>query len=762
MIIDKKTVSNPTALKGAIRNAIESTIADVANERTVAQLYRTSIYAKGCADFWAQNVADVDWIIKDKATGETLAPDSPHILNLMVRSAEFQEALRKAEYSLRFYGWAVLRKLRNIRGGVVALEFIYPQQLAPIINADGLVGWRVFNDYLHENQHIMELAREDAVFLREFDFDNEFDGVSSGDAAFLAGATETEMASTVLHSFRNAMVPALLIMPATDNPSVKEEEEAKNLMGMLRRFGRGAVNAARTFVSPIRWIVERLQPPYKDIDMTPLSQDVIRKIAAAFNLSPAFITIGESHFNEQEGQYEVWQLRFFAPRMGWYGRQLTAELWLDFPAFAIEPNLDEVLKEDALQLTDLMERQSKMAAISLGEMQRLLGRKVLQGADDLYWADGVGWVPAEELTNLWKIKLLGAVGTVFGSQVAAQETGLPPEVATYTDTTSSVETPTSMSADTPPSHVNGDVSMSTYRPPAASYVPDSIYREMEVCARKSRKGHDFTPSLLHPATVATIKALTALGYQDTVVFSWAKTQYLHIMAAKAIQATRLLFEGEVEDILAEALAGNLKKDRFKRLLRAVIAKACRRAYVDGLTDGGVKNAELDEDEEDWLAAHISDQNEYVSGLADAIYLDNRVTPDEAVGKPEMWWNKSVSPAYQAGLLSAGQNMAMMWVQGQREEPCPDCTAMNGQVRRLKEFHKRGIIPKADKLNCKGFKCGCELLPTDAPIMRTRWPKIIGPAKDALPLERVTDGLDLADYKTVHAAYVAALEGMFPS
>jgi hypothetical protein len=98
------------------------------------------------------------------------------------------------------------------------------------------------------------------------------------------------------------------------------------------------------------------------------------------------------------------------------------------------------------------------------------------------------------------------------------------------------------------------------------------------------------------------------------------------------------------------------------------------------------------------------------------------------------------PAYWEGIYSASKNIALMWLLGQTAEKCKSCLALNGQVRRAKSWKKQGLRPKLIDLACRGFECGCLLLPTDEKVTRGKFPEwrfadtkhVLQEIDDALP------------------------------
>jgi HK97 family phage portal protein len=224
--------------------------------------------------------------------------------------------------------------------------------------------------------------------------------------------------------------------------------------------------------------------------------------------------------------------------------------------------------------------------------------------------------------------------------------------------------------------------------------------------------------------------LQEMGTTADLIPTAVGKHYLRTLAAKAIQSTRIDFEDGVEDLLTDALAGRVERRRFGIILRSLIETAVRKAYFDGLSDGGITDAELDEDDIEWLDNWFDQQRAFVINLADAIYKDERVTEDEVTGKPIMWWNQSVAPSYAQALTSAAKNAAFERFLGSAEDHCDDCPAINGQVRRASFWRKIGIWNASKKTQCGGFFCDCTNGPSDKPITRGRFPKLIGFHKSA--------------------------------
>lgn len=177
---------------------------------------------------------------------------------------------------------------------------------------------------------------------------------------------------------------------------------------------------------------------------------------------------------------------------------------------------------------------------------------------------------------------------------------------------------------------------------------------------------------------------------------------------KAIQATRIDFEDEFASAVQSAQDGSTNRRRFGVIARALVAKYGRKAFSDGLEDGGVGGYELSGDDLTTITNMITAQSAYVTAFADTLYTGVEYTPEI---RAEMWWNKSINPFYQLGLVSADKNGMYQWYYGDTIKHCKDCKRLEGQRHRMQDWVKNGLMPKSDKLSCSGFWCDCALKKT---------------------------------------------------
>ena len=183
---------------------------------------------------------------------------------------------------------------------------------------------------------------------------------------------------------------------------------------------------------------------------------------------------------------------------------------------------------------------------------------------------------------------------------------------------------------------------------------------------------------------------------------------------KAIQATALNFAGDFEDLLAGARADDFGRRRFGIVLRDLIRKYGREAYLDGMADGGVDTGRtLEADDLDSYRALLTKQSAFVTKLGAAIYREDAVSDGQAANKPEMWFNKSILPFYEQGRASADANGTYEFAGDDGAESCVDCQRLKGQRHRMKDWTRKGLRPRVDTsaFECGGWMCKHVLVKT---------------------------------------------------
>lgn len=171
------------------------------------------------------------------------------------------------------------------------------------------------------------------------------------------------------------------------------------------------------------------------------------------------------------------------------------------------------------------------------------------------------------------------------------------------------------------------------------------------------------------------------------------------------------FVRNLSDLLKAGTDKDVTRRRFGTVFRAQLSRLGRKAYLDGLREGGVETDALEGDDATALAKWLAAQSKYVTDFSASLYAkDGALNLKDFEARARMWANKSLYEAYALGLESSDSNAAYKWVLGDAEH-CSDCKRLANQVHRLKAWRKSGWLPKSDRLSCGGFNCKCSLVKT---------------------------------------------------
>jgi hypothetical protein len=175
--------------------------------------------------------------------------------------------------------------------------------------------------------------------------------------------------------------------------------------------------------------------------------------------------------------------------------------------------------------------------------------------------------------------------------------------------------------------------------------------------------------------------------------------------SKDIGETRLEFEDEFLLAIADHKDGAITADQLKAILNTVVDQLGEQAYRDGLEDGGIANADLEDEDRATIARLMRDAKGYINDFIAAFDTYSDLQLDQ---RPKLWANKTLQGFYDHGLAAADANGLYVWVLGQTEEHCSTCLTMAGERKRMKRWLADGILPKSDKLECGGWNCDCGL------------------------------------------------------
>ena len=195
--------------------------------------------------------------------------------------------------------------------------------------------------------------------------------------------------------------------------------------------------------------------------------------------------------------------------------------------------------------------------------------------------------------------------------------------------------------------------------------------------------------------------------QDTAPVDETTQDSQKARADKAIQATMLEFSSDFEDLLTGARDDDFGRRRFGIVLRDLIRKYGREAYLDGLKDGGVDaSRQLEGDDLKAYQDMLRQQSAFVTGLGKTLYREGGITNAQADLKADLWFNKSILPFYDEGRGSADANGMYTFTGNDGEESCITCQRLQGQRHRMKDWTRKGLRPRVDTVNfdCGGWNC----------------------------------------------------------
>jgi len=190
---------------------------------------------------------------------------------------------------------------------------------------------------------------------------------------------------------------------------------------------------------------------------------------------------------------------------------------------------------------------------------------------------------------------------------------------------------------------------------------------------------------------------------------------------KNYAATKGDFKQAFMQIVEAIQDGTIPATSAEMALRGQLQQAGERVWLDGLTDGGVAAPEIDNDATRAISAWRAQQNGFIQSFV-AKLLDKNTTPTQAAAKADMWVNKSLNNLYHAALGAADNAQLWMWVVDPIKEHCKTCLRMNGQVHRMKEYLKTGVVPQSSALECGGYQCGCKLVKATGAQARGKIPQ----------------------------------------
>lgn len=217
-----------------------------------------------------------------------------------------------------------------------------------------------------------------------------------------------------------------------------------------------------------------------------------------------------------------------------------------------------------------------------------------------------------------------------------------------------------------------------------------------------------------------------------------RAHYLTVMSQRGLTSDQAGFEREAYRVFKRAQDAKTKRPGFETALFNLVEQYSTRTILSGYADGGYKDYELIGTDKAWLSDHMTEQRAFISNVAAALYADERLTDDEIIGKPGLWWRMSVLPAYNYGLRRASANALGKFGGVNGVERCRDCAQLYGKVRPFSEWfaYFGRKLPPCSATECGGWQCFHLVEPTSDPLTPGKLPPLFGASRSVLHIENM--------------------------
>lgn len=158
----------------------------------------------------------------------------------------------------------------------------------------------------------------------------------------------------------------------------------------------------------------------------------------------------------------------------------------------------------------------------------------------------------------------------------------------------------------------------------------------------------------------------------------------------------------------------------------LIEEQFNRAWREGLRELGLTPEDMTQAEVSRLNELIYEEEGYVLDFASEILRarENGDPVSPFTNRAQTWANRYNSIVNEAKTM-AGKDQKLEWVLGVAEH-CSSCIKLSGIVKRASVWQNAGIRPQNapnPMLECQGYNCKCQLVPTTKPGTRGRFPKL---------------------------------------
>lgn len=662
------------------------------NERGYIQAYMGVVWCQAAVDIHAQKIAEImhQGEVVSKTTGKKI--ENHPLLD------SFEKSRREWRHDL-FRRWAYWRTLTGesyiepVSGTVQNLPtlklpfgFRALNSLAvePRIARGEIVGF----DYTTEGQ-TERFKKSDLIYDMTF---NPMDD-NRGKSALGAVIGEMNISRGVViinrNHIKNNLHPRVVFVAKNITLTDTELELLKKT---LAEQGQGPANAGRPLILPAALDAVTLKPADPSEQKVYIS--MAQQAAASATKVPLPLIVHENNpYQLAPEQRQVWydisllpeaQDMAFIVNVDMLPRfDKTGDAEFRLPLDSIRANL-----EDPKARSDIIKNKYQGGWITFNQAQAAEGLPAVNGGDFYLFPSNLTAVQADQLPTV------------------SEQVKPKPQQLQLTGNQPMLPSPSTPLQQPPQLGVGRAVDSDTLETIKAIETVDKLGLDELVAWQKFHRNgtkRAFKNYMIRDDIADALRAaLDAAGDAEDAIkaaFDEARQQ----ISIKAIQATRLDFELEVESLVTAARAGDINRTQFGSRLRTAIRKAGERAWRDGLADGGVilgDGEPLSEDDAGTVALMVAEQSPYVSDFGAVLFKEDGITDAMAANKPTQWFARSVQPIYHAALANADANGMYEYAGPVTETSCATCAAAAGQRHRLKDWARLGLIaPHGHAIEC---------------------------------------------------------------
>lgn len=230
-----------------------------------------------------------------------------------------------------------------------------------------------------------------------------------------------------------------------------------------------------------------------------------------------------------------------------------------------------------------------------------------------------------------------------------------------------------------------------------------------------------------------------IGVDSSLVKAFFSLSALDNPFAPSIhQKSQLTFQRSINAAIRRYIWEQSDDLEFIESMLSAVRRGYTQAWRAGALECGIAPGEFTPEENKALEREITNQGRFIlrleRWLAEKIENNDtgkRLTFSRQISLRAKLWGNRFQSVQNTAKTMACKDKKLEWVIDPTKDNCPTCLGLNGKVKRASFWRKADIQPQNAPnafLDCEGWQCGCELLPTTKAVSRGRLPKKTGKKK----------------------------------